>query len=321
MHRIATNKIITRFKADPIVAKVLVFTLCSAVAVHLADALNDVTIRGFYPEVLRAAFGVLRIPFLSEHLESEFKKLQHGCIDLLGLLLAVDASDQSTGSKIQLLDDADAGAPGCGPPRPVSEVLLAELVAGGRGGEGERDRDSGASGGASGGGDGGSSAQLQICIANAIIAAVSHVQRFPGIPAKRLEVLYRLYIGQFLRAAATPTGPVRLRAACVQSIFSYCYHLRDTGAVAADVDELTQLCVGILEEPVEGRAVLRTACLKLVGAMLSTQAATGGAQMPGAGALKLAALLAGVAHIDPCEETQRLAAQLSDALQAGSRSR
>lgn len=310
---------------DPSVAKGTIYSLCCGVAQqsrreHAMQALLPWT-----AVILDDCLRVFRLD--SAELggvapEDALHKLQRGCIDLLGVLLAVEAGGEasrtpsrSTVSRkiVELSDsetiDEDAattvGSDEAATRRDTSVLdgLLAVLRVGTIG-------------------------PAPVCAANALFAADRHIRH---LCAEDATVAVPIHAALLRRSASTMLaivageigGSIRARAACAQALFSLAFRLQNNDTFDEYREELIEVAIAALSEdvtPLSGP--LRLGAIKLIGAVLgravtvsvSSGDVAPGVDMPGTGLARLHAVLVGLANMDPDQEVQSIATNLLRAL-------
>jgi hypothetical protein len=327
--------------------------LCCGVAAHR----NGASIAPSKPAIVDACVRSFRLaapgPAADTDASEALRKLQRGCIDLLGLCVATEtaavtssrrhASHTAQSAKIVVLDaddddDNDDGASIDG----AGRLPATRAAAVGGGGDG--------------GGDGDSGVVLRrvlalmcesddagpapICAANALTSADQHIHQLSGEDTAAAALGHAALMRQSAPALLAVVsgdvgGSVGVRAAAAQALFAVSFRLQGSDDIDVHVDRLIDVACSVLAEDASPAAgPLRMGAVKLIGAVLGralTAAATstsgvGGGQnahsahhavtLPGAGLARLHSVLVGVSNMDPSSDVRAVATKLLQAVGA-----
>lgn len=305
---------------DPQIAKGAIYALCCAVALQSQRDQSADALSSFVPEIVHCCLQVfaLKPPTSRQNTPDGdgLIKLQRGCIDLLGLLSALEAGpvehteEKQSSPKIVMLCESDGAATSQAARRSLStqgKGALAEILAALQGEI---------------------AGPTPICLVNALIGADRHVQQLcnnsqaAAIPfhatllCRTAPTLLSILSGQ-------RGGPVRLRAACSQAIFTMAFRLQNDKTIDRFREELIDVALAVLSEEVQPtHAPLRLGAVKILGTVLGrviSASVSGGGQndlltMPGTGLTKVHSVLVGLSNLDRDPEVKSIATNLLRAL-------
>ena len=313
---------------DAVPVKMGVYVLCSSMLYHQA-AWKGLAAE-FEHQVVAVLAQFLRIPLHSSRDETaadQLKRLQHGCLDTIGLVVALhckfgaSASSPTPRRFIEMIGspggsdgggdgDGDGVAGGTHKAEAASplDVVLAHLQqqsspppSGPGAGPGASARSA----------DGDDAVQFRVCMANAVIASVQHLSRLEKDSTAGREVLYWHAANSLLAIGFNGTTPTRVKAAATQVLATMLFSLKDRDAFDADLPELATLCIENLTKLTGGDdgGLLRMCCLKLLAVLIERDKIRQGTVLPGSTIARLCNCLKGVANMDPSQEARSLAAQ------------
>eukprot|EP00038_Savillea_parva_P030179 m.76112 g.76112 ORF g.76112 m.76112 type:complete len:1569 (-) comp9038_c0_seq3:8-4714(-) len=322
---------------DPGIAKAIVYALCCTIALHRGKVLQhppSTLIVGLCVDIFRLdpARSAGHSEASVDHTEGLIK-LQRGCMDLLGLMVAVETlgtvaeqpevssghgSHHATPKIVELADDdatgQDAvqptGTGGSGGSRhaPGTDTLggLLSLLTSPTDGP------------------------VPICVANAIIATDRHIQQLCNDEADRSSAAYGALLSRCasvlmdLVAGSVKDTSVRTRAAAAQVLFTLTFRLQNHAHMDRYRDDLIDVAIAVLNEPTAlPKAPLRLGAVKLLGAVLGRAVSVAVSNeskletpvdMPGRGLARVHSVLVGLANLDTDPQVQTIAADLLRAL-------
>jgi hypothetical protein len=326
--------------------------LCCGVAAHR----NGASIAPSKPAIVDACARSFRLtapgPAADADASEALRKLQRGCIDLLGLCVATEtaavtlsrrrhASHTAQSAKIVVLDadddddddDDDDGASIDG----AGRLPATRAAAVGGGGDGGGD------------GDGGvvlrrvlalmcqsdDAGPAPICAANALTSADQHIHQLSGEDTAAAALCHATLMRESAPSLLAVVGgdvggSVGVRAAAAQALFAVSFRLQGSDDIDVHVDRLIDVACGVLAEDASPAAgPLRMGAVKLIGAVLGralTAAASSTGQnahsahhavtLPGAGLARLHSVLVGVSNMDPSSDVRAVATKLLQAVGA-----
>lgn len=247
-------------KANLVNAKLMVFVLCSSFMYNFSVATSALTIRPYFSKAIELAISNLKIP-LNDKGEVELRKLQQGSIDMLAIVMAI-STENGPVSNVENGKATDE----------IMSLITEEFKVASRV----------------------ENIQLQICLVNSVISACNHVSRIQVLTKKSTSRLFDEFWRGLAELALQNSAP-RLQAACLQALFSFCYQLKGEVALELQAEDLVLICTAILGDNIAVDPLVRTECVKLVGALLSHFAASSSNQNA-ARVTTLTSLLANVAQ-------------------------